>query len=386
MERLVNVLVQLIRYEIAMPGIDDSCLDSVSEELLIELFTMAKKHGLAALVGHALQEQHLLERNQADALFSQEILNTIYHYEKKKYVYQIVCETLEKGQISYIPLKGVRLWHYYPEPWMRTSCDIDILVRKEEIHVAENLLTSVLGFVKSSESAYDTSLFSPDGIHIEFHHSLMEHGRARWSSQVLDQVWEYASPVRSGSYEYKMEDAMLYFYHIAHMAKHFESGGCGIKLFLDLWFMMEHINQRSRIDEFLKNSGLVAFENAMCQLCQVWFSGKEHDRDTLKLEKFVLDSGAYGTREHLYLANQRKYRGKFRYLFSRIFLPYEKLKYRYPSVKRWPILTPIFAIFRLLQFLFGRKRTFMREYLGVLKNDLVDKAESIDNILDFVGL
>ena len=386
MDRLVNVLMRMLRYEIAAPGFGDSNSDSVSEELLIELFALSKKQGLAALVGHALQQQHLLDGKQAGGLFTQESLDAIYHYEKKKYVYQTVCETLENGQISFVPLKGVHMWRYYPEPWMRTSCDIDILIHNENIPITEKLLTSALGFVKTSESVYDISLRSPDGVYVELHHCLMEPGRAKRSSQVLDYVWKYASPVKSGSYEHKLEDAMLYFYHIAHMAKHFESGGCGIKQLLDLWFMKEHIKQSAQIDVFLKESGLFAFENAMCQLCQVWFSDKEHDSNTLLLEKFMIDSGVYGTREHLYLENQRKYGGKIRYLFTRMFLPYEKLKYRYPSVKRWPVLAPFFAIVRLLQLLFGRKRAFLRGYLGALKKDPADKAESIDAVLDFVGL
>jgi hypothetical protein len=171
------------------------------------------------------------------------------------------------------------------------------------------------------------------------------------------------------------------------MAKHFESGGCGIRQFLDLWFLMNHMNTgSSKIEKLLKDSGLLAFEEAVRYLCQVWFSGKEHNVHSLQLESFVLDSGTYGTREHLYLENQRNHGGKVRYLFSRIFLPYEKLKYRYPSVKKWPILTPVYEIYRLCQFLFGRKRTLLLEYVGVIKNDFAIKAESTASILDFVGL
>ena len=39
---------------------------------------------------------------------------------------------IKKVQIPFLPLKGSVIRQYYPEPWMRTSCDIDILVDFEK--------------------------------------------------------------------------------------------------------------------------------------------------------------------------------------------------------------------------------------------------------------
>ncbi|MBO4954226.1 MAG: nucleotidyltransferase family protein, partial [Clostridia bacterium] len=35
--------------------------------------------------------------------------------------------------IDFMPLKGAVIRQYYPEPWMRTSCDIDIHVKKDRL-------------------------------------------------------------------------------------------------------------------------------------------------------------------------------------------------------------------------------------------------------------
>lgn len=142
----------------------------------------------------------------------------------------------------------------------------------------------------------------------------------------------------------------------------------------------------SSMDIFLRDDYIVTFEEAVRHLCQVWFEGKECDRYSIKLENFVLTSGTYGLREHFFLVNQRKQGGKVRYLLSRIILPYEKMKYRYPSVRKWPILMPVYVIVRVVQFLFGQKRRLLQEYIDVTKNDFDEKSESIASIMDYVGL
>ena len=54
-------------------------------------------------------------------------------------------EALEKAEIPFLPLKGSVIRKYYPEPWMRTSCDIDLLIHKEEADNVVNLFTEKFG-------------------------------------------------------------------------------------------------------------------------------------------------------------------------------------------------------------------------------------------------
>lgn len=61
------------------------------------------------------------------------VFRVVYCYKRMNYEYEQVCDALEKAEIPFIPLKGVVIREYYPEPWMRTSCDIDILVREKNL-------------------------------------------------------------------------------------------------------------------------------------------------------------------------------------------------------------------------------------------------------------
>ena len=55
----------------------------------------------------------------------------------------------------------------------------------------------------------------------------------------------------------------VYFYHIAHMAKHLQQGGCGIRTFIDLWILdnLPTIDTLKRND-LLKSGGLLQFSQS----------------------------------------------------------------------------------------------------------------------------
>ena len=387
MDRTADILMDVIRYAAFDPDVSSITSEPIPDEMLGELYILAKRHNLTGLVSHALEAQNLAKDSPVSTLFQKAMFNEIYYYEKLNFTYQMLCEALEDGQIAFLPLKGAVMRQYYPQPWMRTSCDIDILVHENDISRAETILTSALGFKESGRTTHDISFYSSDGIHVELHYELIESKRAGKAGQVLERIWEHAAPVQDGSYRHRLDDAMFYFYHIAHMAKHFESGGFGIRMFLDLCLLMEPMkNSRSQIEVLLRESGLLAFDKVACEICRVWFSGQEHTINSRKLESFILDGGTFGTRENIDITGKRRHGGTAGYLLSKVFLPYKTLKKLYPVIEKWPILAPICAVHRVYPYVLGRKRTRLQAYFRVTKSDLAAKAEDIADILDIVGL
>lgn len=387
MDRSADILIDLIRYAVFDPDSSSVASEPISDEILVELYMLAKRHNLAGMVAHALEAQNLLQKSPVSSLFRKAMFNEIYYYEKLNFTYQMLCEALEDAQIPFLPLKGTVMRQYYPQPWMRTSCDIDILVHENDIPRAKAVFTSVLSFKESGRTTHDISFYSTDRIHVELHYELIESKRAGKAGQVLERIWEHAAPVQGGSYRHKLDDAMFYFYHIAHTTKHFESSGCGIRMFLDLCLLMEPMkNSRSQIEVLLRESGLLTFDKVACEICRVWFSGQEHTINSRKLESFILDGGTFGTRENIDITGKRRHRGTAGYLLSKAFIPYKSLKKLYPIMEKWPILAPICAVHRVYPYVFGRKRTRLQEYFRVTKSDISAKAEDIADILDIVGL
>lgn len=141
-------------------------------EILFRIVKIAKKHDVLHLLVLGLKKNELLDENTKQ--LERELFKAVYRYERLNYELKQVCEALEKAQIPFLPLKGSVIRKYYPEPWMRTSCDIDVLVHEKDLRAAVSYLVENLKYTEHEQNSHDISLFSPSGNHIELHYDLVE--------------------------------------------------------------------------------------------------------------------------------------------------------------------------------------------------------------------
>ena len=358
MEKIIRVMMDLIAYEVCGKEIDKSQY-ALTDDELAKLYKLSKSHDLAHLVGDALIKNELIEDGEIKAKFQKQIMLAVYRYEKINYELGRLRKVLNEAEIPFMPLKGSVLRKYYPEPWMRTSCDIDVLVHESDLERAVSALTSAAGYKADSKGSHDVGMFSDSGVHLELHYSLIEDKIVGSAADILRSAWENASPVSDTS-EYVFGDDLFFFYHTAHMAKHFVYGGCGARPFLDLWVL----NHRAPFDHenrsaILAEGGLLTFAAEAQALSEVWFGNAEHTDITRRMQDYLLKGGVYGTTKNRVSVQQIRKGGKLRYAFSRIWLPYDVLKFHYPSLegKRW--LLPVFEVRRWFKLIFcgGFKRS-----------------------------
>ena len=283
-------------------------------------------------------------------------------------------------KIPFILLKGLVLRRLYPEDWMRNSCDLDILVHPCDMDRAGEVLLS-LGFEREDGlSAHDVT-YKLGTVHIELHFDLIEEHVFPEVSQVLSHVWE--NSCESG-YEYVMSDEFFYFYHVAHMAKHFQNGGCGIRSILDLWFLNHKCEfSKKKRDELLAKGGLLKFDEGMRALAEAWFSGASYEGLDV-LEKFVISGGAYGRTDNSVAVKKRQRGGRLGYFFSRIFAPMSLLKKYYPVLEKHPYLMPIFQVKRWIDALVRDRKKYVHEFRENIKND--KNSDAVGKMLDELGL
>ena len=270
---------------------------------------------------------------------------------------------------------------------MRTSCDADILVKQEHLDIAGKVLTKKLGYRLEGNTGHDVSFFSPNGTHIELHFHLVEDGRANGATQILSQVWEHVK-LRSGyNFWHEMSDAFFYFYHIAHMAKHFECGGCGIRPFIDLWLLDNEVKEKHTYrDELLQAGNLMQFATAARKLSRVWFCGEVADSVSEELQEFLLDGGSYGSATNRVALQKKDGKSQLRYLWSRIFAPYEKLSAYYPILKRHRWLMPVMQVRRWFFLLRPRVFAMAKSELAASRAVGGKEAEHKDDLLQALGL
>lgn len=380
------VLFALIRNVICGESISEEVKTACASPLLEDVYTLAARHDLAHLVGQAVSKLELPE-SETLTKCKMAAMAAFSRYIRLEHVYQQVCQALEDAQIPFLPLKGSVLRVYYPEPWMRTSCDVDVLVKEAQLDAAANILKETLGYRFAGKTQHDLTFLSPSGVHIELHFDLVENGRANAAATVLRKVWKDASCKEGYSFWYEMSDAFFYFYHIAHMAKHFEISGCGIRPILDLWLLDNLVkgNQNDR-DTLLQSVGLLQFATASRKLSRVWFDGEAKDHFSERLQNFVLHGGVYGSMDNWVVLQQESKGSKWAYVLSRIFTPYKVLKKRYPILENHRWLAPVMQVRRWFTLLRLDVRSRLKRELAINRSIEGTDAGDTGVLLDTLGI
>ncbi len=383
----VELMMKLIKSEVCGTALDIDAPVSLSEEDGKKLYSISKAHDLAHIVGSALAKNKISLDKETEGKFQKQTFTAVYRYENINYEYNRICDTLESAGIPFIPLKGSVIRKYYAEPWMRTSCDIDILVHEEELDRAAKQIVDFLGYTRGEKGQHDISLHSSGGVHIELHYSLIEDDAIGEANKILLEVWDFAKSVDGALYHCELRDEMFYYYHIAHMAKHFVLGGCGVRPFLDICVLNNKLeyDTESRY-EILARGGLSLFARSSEELCEVWFGNAEHTEVTAQMQEYLLGAGVYGNMSNKIAVEQGKKGGKLNYAMSRIWLPYEVLRFHYPSLEKHRRLLLFYEIRRWGKLIFcgGLKRSVNE--LSANRNMSSERVSDTADLIQKVGL
>lgn len=382
MEKTIRTMMDLIASEVCGKEIDKSQYTLTDEEL-VKLYKLSKSHDLAHLVGDALTKNNLIEDGEIKAKFQKQIMLSVYRYEKINYELGRLRKVLNEAKIPFIPLKGSVLRKYYPEPWMRTSCDIDVLVHEEAVDQTAQIIVEKLGYTYEKKQYHDISLVSDGGVHLELHHTIKEN-KANIDA-LLSECWGYAAP--SDDYECCFTNEFFFFHQIAHMSYHFLHGGCGVRPILDLYLLQRKMPFDSTVlDEMLEKSGIKKFFDAAKAISEVWFGDGEHTDVTRRMEDYLLRGGVYGSTANSMAVGQQKEKGRLGYIINRIWLPYELLCITYPRLKGRKYLQLFYEIKRWLRIFNPEARTHKKRELDAIKNLSAKHKSDVNCMLNELGL
>jgi len=393
---LFSLIVPVVAPQCRVNAASDMCsaeCDAPDEKTLGAVFALARRHDLGHLLASSVRNAKCRMQN-AELNAECEIRNSELFAELEKAemtavwrVKNIVNEQgrvrkcFEEAEIPFILLKGSVIRDYYPEAWMRTSSDIDILVPEDRLSDAVKCMKEKLDCSINAVEPYDASLFARSGVHFDVH-ALMEGDKE--DKSLLTRVWLEAES--RGGYERFMTPEHFYFYHVAHMAKHMKNGGCGIRPFIDLYLIREHLSlDATKTSDLLSEFGLTRFESAAVRLSEYWMCGGSAD-GLEAMEEYVLTGGVYGSRDQYVAVNRRGKKGKLHYLMGRIFMPYEELKKRHKVLERHRWLTPVFEVWRWLGLIVpSRLKRTKNELESTIRLD-DDKASGVIALMESLGL
>ena len=381
------IMFSLIRSEICGTALEESIKTELSAKVCKELFALSNMHDVAHIVASALFKNELLGEEDISAAFKKVFMMAVYRDVQREYSLKQVNAVLEDANVPHILLKGAILRKYYPQTWMRTSCDVDVLVKNEDIDCAINALCEA-GYVRVQDaSTHDYNLTSPNKIHIELHYTLSQDGEFANADAILNDIWHNVFLTENSKCSYQLPAEQFILYHLVHMGRHLLHGGCGVRPFIDLWLLESKMSyNESKLRAILLNTGLVSLYDAASNLGKVWLENKEHTEQTRLLEEYILFGGVYGNSRNSAKVQAAKGVSKTKSFLNLMFLSRENLEVLYPNLKKHPTMLPLYHIKRWFR-IFNKKKRDKVKYLTKTRNNVGQASANTTKVmLEYLGL
>ena len=333
-----NTIKQLL--ELVKAAINENTPENLLGVDWQRLYNIAKFQSVVGLISAETEKIKDMPQLVRDEFKEAQTLN-IYREAQQEVTVQKLLMDFENADIDYMPLKGFILKRMYPSPELREMCDVDILVRCDQLDAIDKVMVDN-GFVFQTESAHEY-IYNLGMVNIELHKSLVPNYNHDLYAYYGD-GWKFAHKAEGHEHMYEMTPEDFYVYGIAHAAKHYLNGGLGIRQVADIYVMRHSmVLQYNYIDNQLKSLGLDKFDRIICGLCDMWFSDAHGDVDVYQMEAYILNSGTFGTsdmanKSRLYRASQgMTYRGaKLNSVKKAIFPAKEQIEKAYPNIGRMP--------------------------------------------------
>lgn len=380
---LQQLFIGILRAELTETEPSQNLIDCIDAYSISKLFVMAKKHDLVHIVSVYLDRVGLLKEDEISKEFRKKAITSVYRIEYMKYAFQQVCEIFNKNKIDYVPLKGSVLRNYYPKEDMRTSCDIDILIKENYVDAAVDALVKSGGFILKGKSYHDVSLYSKTNVHLELHFNLLENMDNL--DCVLKDAWNYTK--QEDGYQHSFTDNFFIYYIFAHMAYHFASGGCGMRSMMDLWVIQNKmgISFKSATD-LLKKANIYTFAEKISNLSNICFADGKPDEYTTQLLSYIISGGVFGNIENKVKYAKTNNKSTLRYILKRIFVPFDWMKRKYKVLNKHPYLLPIFYVVRVIEALFLNNTEKIACEVKVTKSTKADDIKDISILRDYLNI
>ena len=284
-------------------------------------------------------------------LSQSQILHRLLQFEVER---ETILKEMDRQGISYLPLKGILLAEYYPEPGMRWMCDNDILygrlAKKEdgtlympkeaEQPVREKLyeIMKSLGYTAEylggNHDVYQKKPF----FNFEMHQRLVSSESEL--AEYYQNPWKRAVPVAGKAFQYHFSDEDEYLFMTAHAYKHFHISGCGIRTLVDEYVFLQKKQDMdwNYIQNELGKMHITEFEQKLRETAQHAFSADGIlTQDEWELIFCMMGSGTYGTLQNrihgqmkcLQEDSDRNWKIRMKYIWQRVWTDEARMKEYY---------------------------------------------------------
>ena len=310
------------------------------------VYAFAKAHSLASGIYSSVEEEVKAEAPELTDAWDMERAADFAKHIKQSSEFARLTRALSEQKIKFLPLKGFIYKALWKNPAHRTMSDMDIYIHPDDFPEADKLFKS-LGYIQEHGCDVHINYEKKPFVKVEAHRKFVENGPAisfnTWVSKPENPYW------------YIMNHEQFLLFNTEHAKKHYESGGCGMRVIFDLYLYKKRFGaeiDRESLEGAMERDGLLDFFRTLEGLADYWFSGAQTDDKMKRTACYVATGGTYGTHENgVSYGIERK--GRLGYIFSRVFPPYKRMRLRYPILRKLPILLPFMYIVRFVTSIFN---------------------------------
>jgi len=391
-ERNVEALFELVQSALTKT--------KYTEPVSRETYAHAMENGLSGMF-YPILDKELIEPKVYARLQSD-----YYEYLKRDTLQlnaiEDVHQLFKDNGIEHVFLKGSFLKYKYPETYMRSMGDIDILVHPESMEWVHKILPEN-GFSNWLNSAAHDCFQKGEDLFLEIHPKLDSEIDDLYSP-MLEGTWEHVV-TNNGSSEFEPQFQLAYLLY--HMIKHLSTSGIGIRNILDIGLYIQSIqseNQATPLLEVLEGYHLKKFFQNVLYLSKMYFGLQINDSyfDSFQMDsefyeeitRFIVVSGVHGSgKEHNpYLSGMSKSAlkeqnlesGKKKYLLKTFFPPYRTMKGMYHYLDKCPIFLPIAWLQRAFRLMFKKTKSTVQK-IKMLKID-DESVKKVEDLYQKLGL
>lgn len=329
-----------------------------------KVLEIARIHDLQGII--AQQIKQLPAEYQAESHLSctvtQYVGRAVQRSAQKDNAKNTVEAFLCSNNIDHLYVKGTVIKQYYPVPELRTSGDIDIIVRCGEFD-------NIVEIFKDSE--FTLKNFVSDTLTIECMNTVFEiHKYSDVNSSYFDDIFALCS---SDGCLYSLDEYNHLAYVICHLCKHLAYRGAGIRMLLDIDLMIRGIRdfELTKLLDICEKAGVRCSAEAVIKLCSIWFNTPCDLKIDITpiipaFESVMLDGGVFGYEMNsIPVSNLSK--NRFVILFKLAFPDRKLLKNAYPYYNKNRFLLPLARLNRLYDAV-TKKRAAVLSTAKQLKN------------------
>lgn len=343
-----------------------------------EIYRLADINNVTGIIANEIKQMPNDFRPQGNikSYFNQNLGKTIQRYEVNEKAQDRIKSFMCENDIDFTFVKGSSVREFYPVPELRTSGDIDIIVRNEKFDsVLKALKKSDCQILQANPNVIVLNVY---GVEVEIHKDADVLGNY-YNGRIFDIS-------RKNGNEYLLDNYDRLLYVILHLAKHLKGRGAGIRMLMDMDVCIRAINNfdEQRLINMCTDAGIEKCSKMLLSFLNLWFDtpvSKHYDlNDDLVdlLANAFLYGGVFGFKNNdlgsHYVAqssssNNVGIKDKIKAFFRWLFPPVTSVRNMYFYSSKHKLLIPLAYAQRFFEGVFIRGRHSINTAKQIAKSD-----------------